>query len=732
MLCLFLDEQNKYESLKTSSEVIYVDDFSGLVNFMEQSYEVIVFASGDFVSVLNSLKEIVGDDTKVYKPESEMVPLDLNFKVFKDPESFLAELNMAKSLSKQGLDFDEKLDSEGTRNIQLQTAISQVIPSSSSDDSDVDDIDESFDDSGLDIRMPDLGGSVDEKVHEEIGDVSEIQDVTLGDIALDDVGIDDISLAADGDQIDNAQNVDDDSIDLGEVGDGLDFAKEDDIEQINNSESMDNSMDLGESVGDLDLAEDSDIEELNASAEELDDSIDLDKSSEEVSINVNGSDDDFNEDTGKTLIGDINELSASNEGEVESDEDSQLSDEVNEFDEDTISTGLDDFDSLSADGVDELDDLDDIDGLDELGQELNSNLDDNLDDDIGGDLDSLSDSLEALEGDLGSLDVSFEEESKTLISSIDDIKASGESLDSADDEDDEDDDFEEATIIGGADQLAAFKAQNETAETDDEFEEATIVGGFKPEELEGANSSSDENILDDYLDEVKNDAQRLSRLKEQSKKESYSSGESALISSLSANELLDLKVTIGELKDDRERLLQRIDHLDKENLGLKQSTLNHKADNDELKIEISILKKRHIAELEELRHKLAVAEQRREVLEVKNKSFINELDRIGSETRIDSHKTRQREKELENKLEMLTIDSDSKVKSRDMKILELKRKIDSLEFNMENLSIREKQTKKDKRYLEDKLSRVIGTLRNSLNVLEEEVDIDDIREDLDL
>ena len=197
----------------------------------------------------------------------------------------------------------------------------------------------------------------------------------------------------------------------------------------------------------------------------------------------------------------------------------------------------------------------------------------------------------------------------------------------------------------------------------------------------------------------------------------------SLISSLDSNELLNLKVTLGELKEDRNNLLKRVEELEEINNNLKQETLNYKADNDELKIELSILRKRHIAENENMKHALAISEQKREILNTKLKNAVQEMGSSSKRNDMSDNQVRQRERELENQLELMAIDT---------KILELKRKIDSLEFNMENMSIREKQSRKDKILLEDKLARVIDTLRSSLNVLEDDIDVNDIDHDLNV
>ena len=133
-----------------------------------------------------------------------------------------------------------------------------------------------------------------------------------------------------------------------------------------------------------------------------------------------------------------------------------------------------------------------------------------------------------------------------------------------------------------------------------------------------------------------------------------------------------------------------------------------------------------------MKHALAISEQKREILNTKLKNAVQEMGSSSKRNDMSDNQVRQRERELENQLELMAIDADSKVKSRDTKILELKRKIDSLEFNMENMSIREKQSRKDKILLEDKLARVIDTLRSSLNVLEDDIDVNDIDHDLNV
>ena len=149
------------------------------------------------------------------------------------------------------------------------------------------------------------------------------------------------------------------------------------------------------------------------------------------------------------------------------------------------------------------------------------------------------------------------------------------------------------------------------------------------------------------------------------------------------------------------------------------------AELDDLKIEISILKKRHSKDIEEYKNKIEISEEKKNIYEEKFKRYQQEFEHLSLKVRVDFNKIKERETELESQLELQTMDYESQISSRDKKLLELKRKIDSLEFNMENASIREQQSRDDKNSLEERLLVVMKTLRGSIEVLEDDLEIDD-------
>ena len=180
------------------------------------------------------------------------------------------------------------------------------------------------------------------------------------------------------------------------------------------------------------------------------------------------------------------------------------------------------------------------------------------------------------------------------------------------------------------------------------------------------------------------------------------------------------QATIRQLREELEEQLIELKQLRRENKELEQENLSLRAQCDELKIEQNILRKRQLAENEDLKYQLQLAEEKRLTAEERLKHSEKQKEKLEQKLRLDFSQVRQREKELENQLELLSIDHDAQIQTRDSKILELRRKIESLEFNMENASIREQKTNEDKKKLEDKLIKIMKTLRHSIENIDEE------------
>ena len=121
-----------------------------------------------------------------------------------------------------------------------------------------------------------------------------------------------------------------------------------------------------------------------------------------------------------------------------------------------------------------------------------------------------------------------------------------------------------------------------------------------------------------------------------------------------------------------------------------------------------------------MKDRLKLFDEKRLILEEKNRILTTELDKAAQKNKIDVKKVQMRERELEQKLELLKSDAETQIRNRDLKILELKRKIDAMEFDMESISQQEKKSVESRFELEDKLDKAIKTLRNAITVLEDE------------
>jgi hypothetical protein len=193
-------------------------------------------------------------------------------------------------------------------------------------------------------------------------------------------------------------------------------------------------------------------------------------------------------------------------------------------------------------------------------------------------------------------------------------------------------------------------------------------------------------------------------------------------SSISDDEYIRLQSTIRQLREEREDLVSKIKSLKHESREFEEDNLTLKALLDETKIEVNILRKRYVQDLEDFKYRLHLSDEKRALSEERAKQLEKVKEKLEQKTRIDFNQIRQREKELESKLELMAMDVDSQIQTRDQKILELRRKIDALEFNMENASIRELKSQEDKRRLEDRLNKMMKTLRNSIKNLEDDLD----------
>ncbi len=445
----------------------------------------------------------------------------------------------------------------------------------------------------------------------------------------------------------------------------------------------------------LDLADEAEVPEFTES-EQLDEGMDLDLSSElteDDEVNASDESSDFTTE---------DELSLDEESGTE------------------ITLGEDDL--LGAPSLeDELsfsEDIPDLSAGEDRELESVLNLDDA--DEIGGDLDfsnseelNLSDDIVSL-GTEEDLDLSAAAKEKLKeIDEIMDLDASQVGL--------------KVEVSSSDDEMFGLNLSDDAQDNvpDDKSEDRDID---KP-------LVSDDLNLDsiNFSSEVENEAPKEEKPKKKTKEEKDGRESRFQVSQNSARDIKEisgaysaemerLQATLSNLRVDREELLLKIVKLEEEKVLQARQNLTLRADLDEKKIELTIIRKKLNEEISELRDRLKLHDEKKLILEEKNKILQVEIDKSAQRNKIDIKRIQMRERELEQKLELLKADSETQIRHRDLKILELKRKIDSMEFDMESISVQEKRSVESRFELEDKLDKAIKTLRSAISVLEDESD----------
>ena len=196
--------------------------------------------------------------------------------------------------------------------------------------------------------------------------------------------------------------------------------------------------------------------------------------------------------------------------------------------------------------------------------------------------------------------------------------------------------------------------------------------------------------------------------------------ESQDVPSLDASQSLHYQGLIRELREEREQLLREIRDLKTASQVFERDYLGIKAELEDAKIGLSIAHKRHSDEIEELKYQKSLAEDKNLFAQEKMRKLQKEFGQLENKIRFDFSHVKERERELQSRLEIMEMDSEAQLTSRDKKILELKKKIDQLEFNMENAAMREKKFQDDKSKVEEKMNRIMKNLRCSIELFDEE------------
>lgn len=126
-------------------------------------------------------------------------------------------------------------------------------------------------------------------------------------------------------------------------------------------------------------------------------------------------------------------------------------------------------------------------------------------------------------------------------------------------------------------------------------------------------------------------------------------------------------------------------------------------------------------EREHLENEVSAYQERIKQLEKESEGSGDRYEELRNRVRKDIRRIRAHERELEAKLELARKDSETLLHARDLKVLELQRRIDALEFDLDQIQDSRVQAEMEaERYLA-KLSRVARALHIAIGMVEEDV-----------
>ena len=185
----------------------------------------------------------------------------------------------------------------------------------------------------------------------------------------------------------------------------------------------------------------------------------------------------------------------------------------------------------------------------------------------------------------------------------------------------------------------------------------------------------------------------------------------------------DVMVLTGQMRSAQERVKQLEDLLKVErsrsaelNQMVQKQDQQIKSFERDKQVEHEVM----LNQIEDLNNQLRDKSDKVRAIETKLRITSEEVGRVKERVRVDIRRIRVREKELENQLEILKKDSAALLLARDEKVLELKRKIDLLEFNMELVQEQYNKERNASEQLRQKLKEAAGVMKRAGGLLDHE------------
>lgn len=188
--------------------------------------------------------------------------------------------------------------------------------------------------------------------------------------------------------------------------------------------------------------------------------------------------------------------------------------------------------------------------------------------------------------------------------------------------------------------------------------------------------------------------------------------------SLKEAEVRDLRDQRGQYQSYLKRLTQDVETQTRRNRDLTLELETIRRSDEVLRNELRNIKSAHDDEISLLKNDLAEKLRQSGNFQSEYDDLTKKREEWKERVREDLKRIKLKERELENKYELLKRDMQALLDSKDRHVLELKKKSDALEFELESLEERLRNNNSSLGAVDAKKRRLIETLRLAITLLE--------------
>lgn len=187
------------------------------------------------------------------------------------------------------------------------------------------------------------------------------------------------------------------------------------------------------------------------------------------------------------------------------------------------------------------------------------------------------------------------------------------------------------------------------------------------------------------------------------------------LSSGEVGEVKKLQLLVGELRSQIRRLELEKGSLEKDKIDLKRSFDQRRGELEDSQNQFEKIRLRYEKDIQALKDRITKDIDEKLLEQVKGRKKEEDLIELRKKVHLELVRVQSREKELQSQLDLVKMDSDSQIQNRENMILDLKRKIDLLQFDLEQAVDSEQRIKRDYKLLEEKLDGIMKKLRGAFD-----------------